>query len=142
MLTYQFCVNCVIHQNNNIKLIFRSIKTQITLPFQWLNITFNILRTNSSSSSDSSDSDSDSDSTTSNISNVNISNVNIFISFNFKHFFFYNIYVCICNFYSISFFQKKSSIDYLQSAKTVRKKRQIGKRFWNSQIGKIEFILK
>ncbi|XP_043526969.1 28S ribosomal protein S31, mitochondrial isoform X2 [Frieseomelitta varia] len=76
----------IIHNKMLATFVFsKSIKTQITLPLQWLNITFNTLRTNSSFSSDSSDSDSDSDSTTSN----------------------------------------KFSIDYLQSAKTVRKKRQI-----------------
>ncbi|XP_033346905.1 28S ribosomal protein S31, mitochondrial [Bombus vosnesenskii] len=69
----------------------KSTKTQIILPFQRLNITFNVIRTNlSSSSSDSSSSDSDSD--------AEISN---------------------------EIRDKLRGIDYLQSAKTARKRRQI-----------------
>ncbi|XP_017765827.1 PREDICTED: 28S ribosomal protein S31, mitochondrial [Eufriesea mexicana] len=42
-------------------LLSKNIKTQITLSFQRLNVTFDIIRCNSSSSDSSSDSDSDSD---------------------------------------------------------------------------------
>ncbi|CAK9795189.1 hypothetical protein ANTQUA_LOCUS244 [Anthophora quadrimaculata] len=94
-------------------LFSRNIKSQITLPRQWLHVTLNVLRSNSSSS-DSSDSDSDSESSNKNAigKNKNIAEDSDDIT-------------------SLTHNVKSEKIkiqDYLQVAKEKRKEKQIGKQ--------------